>query len=196
MISAAFVIQRFGYKIWAKLDFGTDDWLTLLTIVSGVPNTVINAVGVGEHGMGRDAWTLSYDDITSFGKYFFILEIIYFFEVACLKTTLLFFYMRIFPAAPVRRLLWGTVVFTVLFGLTFILVSVFQCKPIDFYWKKWDGEHEGSCLNINILAWSNAAISIALDGWMLAIPLWQLNNLNLNWRRKVGVGMMFCVGTL
>jgi hypothetical protein len=195
-VSAIFVIQRFAYKIWARLDLGTDDWLTLVTLLSGVPSTIITARAVVPNGMGRDIWTLTADQITNFGKFFFIMEINYFFQVASLKLALLFFYVRIFPSALVRRLLWGTIVFTVIFGLTFIFMATFQCTPVEYYWQKWDREHTGSCLNINILAWSNAAISIALDGWMLAIPLWQLNNLNLNWKRKIGVGLMFCVGTL
>jgi hypothetical protein len=195
-VSAIFVIQRFAYKIWARLDLGTDDWFTLVTLLSGVPSTIITARAVVPNGMGRDIWTLTADQITNFGKFFFIMEINYFFQVASLKLALLFFYVRIFPSALVRRLLWGTIVFTVIFGLTFIFMATFQCTPVEYYWQKWDREHTGSCLNINILAWSNAAISIALDGWMLAIPLWQLNNLNLNWKRKIGVGLMFCVGTL
>ncbi|KND89041.1 hypothetical protein TOPH_06339 [Tolypocladium ophioglossoides CBS 100239] len=195
IISALFIVQRFGYKIWAKLDFGPDDWFTLITVISGVPNTVFNAHGVAPNGMGRDAWTLTYDQITNFGRYFYIMEIVYFAEVALLKLTLLFFYVRIFPSPRVRRLLWGTIVFVCLFGVTFVFAATFQCTPIAYYWVRWDREHEGKCLDINAIGWSNAAISIAVDSWMLAIPLWQLTSLRLDWRKKVGVAVMFCTGT-
>lgn len=195
IITGVFIIQRFGYKLWAKLDFGCDDWFTLATALSGVPSTVINAHGVSKHGLGKDIWTLPFSDITKFTKYFYILEIIYFGEVAMVKLALLFFYMRIFPSGTIRKLLWGTVATVVLFGVTYVVVAIFQCKPVSYYWKMWDKEHEGTCVNINAVAWSNAAISIALDAWMLALPLWQLRTLNLDWRKKIGVGMMFCVGT-
>jgi hypothetical protein len=49
---------------------------------------------------------------------------------------------------------------------------------------------------VNGLAWSNAAISIVLDGWMLALPISQLFGLQLHWKKKIGVAMMFVVGTL
>lgn len=39
-------------------------------------------------------------------------------------------------------------------------------------------------------------MSIALDVWMLAIPLWQLRGLKLHWKKKIGVAAMFIVGTL
>ena len=42
---------------------------------------------------------------------------------------------------------------------------------------------------------ARAAVSIALDVWMLAIPLAQLPGLKLHWKKKVSVGLMFFVGT-
>ena len=196
IISGVFVIQRVGYKLWAKLDFGFDDWFCLATIISGVPSTVLDTYGIGSNGIGRDVWTLRYDQITEFGRSFFIVEVLYFFQITTLKLSLLFFYIRIFPAKRSQWLLWATVVFASLFGVSFVIASIFQCTPVSYFWTKWDNEHKGTCVDLNALAWSNAAISIALDAWMLAIPLWELRSLQLNWKRKVGVALMFCVGTL
>lgn len=196
VLSWLFVAQRFAYKLWTKLDLGADDWFTLAATASSTPSILFNALVVAPNGMGRDTWTLSYDNITTFCRYFFIMEIIYFADVALVKLALLYFYVRIFPSASVRRLLLGTVLFVALFGVAFVVVAIFQCTPIDYYWWKWDGEHQGHCMDINAIAWSNAAISIALDVWMLAIPLWQLRSLRLDWTKKLGVVMMFSVGTL
>ncbi|KAG6000092.1 hypothetical protein E4U21_005856 [Claviceps maximensis] len=195
VVTSLFVVQRFSYKVWADLGLGLDDWFTLVTLVSGLPSTVLNAEALTPNGIGRDVWTLKPTQITNFYKSFFVMEILYFFQVASLKLALLFFYIRIFPAVTVQRLLWGTIAFTALYGLVFIFVASLQCRPVQYFWHKWDGEHAGSCLNVNGLAWSNAVISIALDCWMLAIPLWQLASLHLSLKRKIGVGMMFCVGT-
>ena len=129
--------------------------------------------------------------------FFYIQEIIYFVEVSLAKLTLLCFYIRIFPSTRVRHLLLGTVVFNCLFGVAFGLVAVFQCTPISYFWVMWDKEHTGGkCIDINAMSWANAAISILLDVWMLAIPLSQLRNLQLGWKKKVGVALMFSVGLL
>ena len=196
IISGVFVVQRFGFKIWANLELGLDDWFTLITIIAGIPSSILTVHGTIANGLGRDIWTLTATKITNFGMYFYVMAILYFAQVTLLKLALLFFYLRIFPATPIRRLLWGTVIFNCLFGAVFCVVTIFQCKPISYFWTKWDGEHEGHCVNVNAIGWSNAAISIVLDIWMLAIPMSQLRDLNLDWRKKVGVGMMFCVGTL
>ncbi|KAH8884971.1 putative PTH11-type G-protein coupled receptor protein [Thozetella sp. PMI_491] len=193
--SGFFVVLRFGFKLWARLAISSDDWWILITLLAGIPSTVVVVHGTTVNGLGKDIWTVPFDSITKFGFFFYILELLYFIQITVLKMSLMFFFLRIFPSPPVRRLLWGTVAFNVVYCLSFVLIGIFQCRPIDFYWTKWDGEHEGTCLNINALVWSNAAVSIALDVWMLAIPLWQLHGLNLQWKKKVGVGLMFCVGT-
>ncbi|KAK2044521.1 CFEM domain-containing protein [Colletotrichum somersetense] len=196
-LSALFVIIRLTHKAVATIgDLGMDDWFILITLGSGLPSTVINTVGLAAHGLGRDLWTLSFDTITSFGYWFYIMEVLYFAQVTLLKMSLLFFYMRIFSHnAPMRKLIWGTIAFNAVFGTTFIFLAVFQCAPVSFYWTKWDQEHLGTCLDINGIAWANAGLSIILDFWMLGLPLSQIKTLNLHWKKKISVALMFFVGT-
>ncbi|PNY27452.1 Uncharacterized protein TCAP_02621 [Tolypocladium capitatum] len=193
--SVLLVAQRLGYKMWAKLGFGPDDWFTLIATLSAVPITIFSAQVLSANGMGRDTWTLPFDQITTFGRYYYVIEVVYFVDVALLKLALLFFYLRIFPTLHVRRLLWGTIAFVSLFGVAFVFAVAFQCTPIGYFWVSWDGEHEGKCLDENAMGLSNAILSIVLDFWMLAIPMWQLKNLGMDWRRKAGIAAMFCVGT-
>lgn len=197
VITGVFVIMRLSFKaVITRLGLATDDWLILATTLSGVPSTYIGIHGTTANGLGRDIWTLPYANITAFGLYFYVIEVLYFLQIALLKMSILFFYLRIFPSTGTRRVLWGTVVFNALLGTVFVFVAIFQCKPISYFWTKWNGEHQGSCININSMAWAHAGINIALDFWMLGIPLSQLPRLKLHWKKKVGVAIMFCVGTL
>ncbi|KAI8935068.1 hypothetical protein NX059_007664 [Plenodomus lindquistii] len=194
--AAVFVAIRFAYKIVvAQLDIGMDDWTVLACLVSAAPSAVITVFGTVKNGLGRDIWTLTSTEITEMLKYFYIMASLYFTQVALLKLTLIFFYIRVFPSKGVQRLLWGTVAFVCAWGVAYVAVAIFQCKPISYFWTKWDGLHEGTCLHINAITSSNAGLSIALDLWILGIPLWQLYGLKLHWKKKVGVALMFCVGT-
>ncbi|KAG8424065.1 hypothetical protein J3458_000899 [Metarhizium acridum] len=195
VMSGLFIIQRFAFKLWAKQNFWLDDWFALATIISGAPSTIINTYGVGVNGIGQDAWTLNFDQLYNFGKFFYIMEVLYFFQITLVKLSMLFFFLRIFPAPAVRRLLWGTVAFVVVYGIVFVFVGLFTCSPISYFWTKWDQEHSGKCMDINAIAWSNAGVGIAIDVWMLAIPLWQLKGLKMNWKKKIGVAAMFMLGT-
>jgi hypothetical protein len=195
-IAAVFVAIRFAYKILVtRADIGWDDWTVLATLLTAVVSAILTVFGMVKHGLGQDLWTLSPEEITKMLRYFYIMATLYFTQVTLLKLTLTFFYIRVFPSPGVQRLLWGTVIFITLWGFTFVMTAIFQCRPINYFWLKWDGLHEGHCLDINAIATSNAGLSIALDFWILGIPLFQLWGLKMNWKKKVGVGLMFCVGT-
>ncbi|KAH7000665.1 hypothetical protein EDB80DRAFT_780000 [Ilyonectria destructans] len=194
-VSFVLVAQRFAFKIYTKLDLGLDDWFTLGATTISIPQTVITLAGVSANGLGHDIWTLPFSKIYNFAKNVMIMEVLYFAQITLLKLAMLFFYLRIFPSSGVRRLLWGTIIANTIYGISFVIAGIFQCNPISYFWNMWDGEHQGRCLNQNAIGWSNAAISIALDFWMLAIPLHQIRHLNLNWKRKVAVGSMFLIGS-
>ncbi|KAK7728675.1 hypothetical protein SLS63_006536 [Diaporthe eres] len=118
---------------------GTDDWIILATFILGIPSTLLATLGAGGYGLGRDIWTLSFDDITLFAKYFYVLQILYVIGLPMVKLSLLFFYLRVFPARPVRRVLWGTIVLILMYTVTFLFISIFECTPISFFWESWDG---------------------------------------------------------
>lgn len=196
VISSLCAAQRLALKpIW-KIGFGFYDYCMLAAAICNILSLIIKIYGVSDNGLGRDIWTLEPASVSRFGLFFFTLIVLYFAQVALLKLAILFFYLSIFPTPIIRELLWGTVIFNSLYGATFVLVAIFQCQPVHYFWTRWSGTYTGRCLDTNAITWSNAAISILLDIWMLAIPLSRLGALQMNWKKKVGVGMMFCVGAL
>ena len=195
-IAVGFVVMRFAYKLLvARMEIGADDWAILATTIAGTASAIITIFGTVKHGLGQHIWTLRPEEITMMLKSFYVMAILYFTQVALLKLCLVFFYIRVFPSKNVQHLLWGTVAFVVAWGFTFIIAGLFQCRPVHFFWEHWDGLHEGYCVDINAITNTHAAISIILDFWILGIPLWQLWGLKMHWKKKIGVGLMFCVGT-
>lgn len=184
-------------RINLNYGFGADDVCLLVATYVGLSNAVVIDRGNIPSGLGRDIWTLEFQTVTNFVRWFYVMEVLYFVELTFLKLSILFFYRRIFPGEQVQRLIWSTIAFNVAFGIAFTFAGIFQCQPISHYWTYWDGvDTGGKCFNINALAWANAAISIAVDLWMLGIPLFQVAKLNMSRKRKVAVSLMFMVGTL
>lgn len=161
-----------------------------------MPDSILVPHGLTSNGLGKDIWTATPKQITDCLVRFYVIMVLYFAQVALLKLSMLFFYLRIFQAPRMKKLIIGTIVFDTCYGIAFVLAAIFTCTPIRHFWENWDGEHQGSCVNINILGWSNAGISIALDVWMFALPVSQLVGLQMYWKKKVGVLIMFAVGTL
>lgn len=148
------------------------------------------------NGLGRDLWTLTPEQISSFLKIFWICSVLYTIALTLTKVSICFLYLRLFLDEKFRRIVWATQVFNFALLVSFIIVSTLQCRPISFYWTGWDGEHHGSCTNLNAAAWAHAAIHIALDIWMLSLPVPQIWRLNMSLERKAAILAMFGLGIL
>ncbi|XWW98940.1 hypothetical protein V2A60_006944 [Cordyceps javanica] len=196
-ITGSMVIARLIFKgcysYAAKL--GRDDCFIIISIAVGLPCTIINSMGFTHNGLGKDVWTLTPETIERFGRFFYAQQLMYLFLVMTIKLSLLFFYLSIFPGRGVRTVLWLTMIVTAVFGLTFMLLSVFQCTPIDFYWLRYIQPINGHCQRINLLGWIHGGVSVAIDVWMIGIPLHQIRKLELHWKKKVGAAIMFLTGT-
>ncbi len=202
-IASLMVILRIGYKLVSAAGFdklkslSADDWLMCIVVIVGIATNVFQIEGTIANGMGKDIWTLTPRMITQFSRFFFFAEISYFFELTMIKMSITIFYLRLFTAPIVRRLLWATLVFTGLVGAASIALGIVQCNPLASLDSKWNRtQHHESCIDNNTLAWANAGVTIGLDLWLIAVPLSQIRKLQLDWKRKVGAAMMFSVGIL
>lgn len=191
------VVRLIFKKFFTHLKaLGIDDWLIFASLAVCLCGLVISLEGLTPSGLGKDIWTLRTSRVTSFAIYFYIMEVLYIIGVSLVKLSLAFFYLSIFPGTKMRRLLWGTILFNILYGVVFVLIAIFQCTPVNHFWKQYADESRGHCININLFGWLHAALGVALDLWMIALPLSQVLRLRLHWKKKVGVCVMFCLGTL
>ncbi|KAJ3541364.1 hypothetical protein NM208_g4646 [Fusarium decemcellulare] len=188
-----------GLRFFERLRSGSslyhDDYIIVFCLLIDIANSVVCTRGLSPNGLGKDAWTLRPEKITGFLRSLYIGQTLYAAEVFAVKPCVLLFYLRIFPGVLIRRLIWGTLVFTLVGLVVFVVLALSQCQPISYFWQGWDAMHEGHCLGINPLAWAIAAVSIVLDFWMLGLPLSQLIHLQMHWKRKLAVACMFGVGT-
>ncbi|EMD68453.1 hypothetical protein COCSADRAFT_80286 [Bipolaris sorokiniana ND90Pr] len=194
-ITAAIALIRLLFKSFSDTNAGWDDYAIIAALLTGIPSVVLVDILLIPNGLDRDIWTLPFDSIATFRRSAYILPILYFLQIGLVKISIIFFLLRIFPRSTTRKLLYGTLIFTALWTVAFILGGALQCQLPSFYWTSWDMKDQKSCLNFSALNWANSLLSIALDAWMLAIPLYEVIHLQLSWRRKLSVSLMFFVGT-
>lgn len=76
IITAVVILMRVGFRYFVTGGgLGADDWAILVTLVVGIPGTVIIFLGTIPNGVGRDIWSLSFDQITRFLMFFYISEL-------------------------------------------------------------------------------------------------------------------------
>ncbi|TQN66016.1 Satratoxin biosynthesis SC1 cluster protein 4 [Colletotrichum shisoi] len=147
-------------------------------------------------GLGRDVWSLSHYKVDLFMQFFYAFEILYNLSIATLKASILFFYLGVFNlvSPTFTRVLWCTQVLNIVNCVVFTTVKLNQCKPFSYSWEGWDGRHMGRCVNLNAILISHAAINVAMNFWLLVLPVTQTLWLNWRARQKIEVLSMFGLG--
>lgn len=95
-----------------------------------------------------------------------------------------------------RRLIRWTFSVIVACCIAFDLAIMFGCTPISYFWTSWDGEHEGHCISTSGILWGGAFVAIAIDIWVMLMPLPFMIKLKFSPRQKMLAGVMFAFGVL
>ncbi|CAK4032225.1 cfem domain-containing [Lecanosticta acicola] len=174
-------------------DLWWDDVTISIAFLLLIPITVLSNVLTGL-GIGSDVWTIPFDNITAALKLYYVDEILYLIALPTIKIAICCTYLRIFQTKGFRQLVFIAIGLNLAYTFVFLLITVFQCTPVNMAWLHWDKEHAGRCNNINAQSWASAALNIALDVFVVVLPMPMLWRMNLNLRKKLLVMMMFGVG--
>ncbi|KAK9412993.1 hypothetical protein SUNI508_12188 [Seiridium unicorne] len=206
----------FGLRVASRvlvggLTWGPDDWAMTLAVACMIPLTVLslprrfiapkiacrspvdNAL-VSQAGLGRDIWNVDPDDITRVLYLYFYDELVYLAALPLTKISILLCYLKIFPKREMKIAIWIFIALNIGYLISFEVVSIFQCTPIQGAWRGWDGEFPTTCRNINVQGWMSAFINVILDFGTIILPLPELYNLSMSRKKKVQIMLMFSVG--
>ncbi|KAF7179935.1 hypothetical protein CNMCM7691_008987 [Aspergillus felis] len=189
----AFALRMIARLPYCGGQFGKDDLAMIVTMSLVIPLSALSVV-LADLGLGKDMWTVPPDNITHILYIYFYDELVYLSIIPLTKISICLFYLRVFPARHFRIMTYVVIGLNAGYLIVFILISVFQCRPIKGAWLRWDGEGHYSCNNINAQGWSAAAINMILDLTVMALPLRELYRLNLSLRKKLFVMSMFSLG--
>ncbi|KAL2162551.1 hypothetical protein VTH06DRAFT_7465 [Thermothelomyces fergusii] len=171
-------------------------WADLWAVISMICSIPMDACEwfMRAHGMGRDIWTLTPDEITEVVKYTWLSQIFYIPAIILTKVTVLCFFIHVFPSKKFHMFCWITIVHCVLFMVSTVIATILACIPAEYIWSVWTGSGEGVCFDNNAFWWAHSAINIATDLWVLALPIPQLLRLQMSTKKKIYLLMMFSVG--
>ncbi|KAH7037026.1 uncharacterized protein B0I36DRAFT_282683 [Microdochium trichocladiopsis] len=147
------------------------------------------------YGLGRDIWTVPFEDITKMLIGYYHGEWVYAVAIFFTKMSLLLFYLRVFPVRNIRIQVYVLMGCLVTYSILAVAVSCNQCRPVWGAWEYWHGEADISCLDRNALGWASAVVNMSLDIAIIVLPLRPLSKLAMSKRKKAQVIIMFMVGT-
>ncbi|PWY89158.1 hypothetical protein BO70DRAFT_350390 [Aspergillus heteromorphus CBS 117.55] len=192
MLAVLMVALRMGQRIFMKKSFGWDDGLILMALACALPLNIM-AFPMQKYGLGTNIWTIPFPHITKQLKLLLIAEVCYMPAEALTQLSFLAFYLRIFPLTNFRYVVYTMAAISICFGVSNTLVMIFQCTPVSYFWTSWTGETSGTCIKISDFSWYRAAMQIAMDLSIIALPIWPLSKLCLSLRKKSFVLLIITV---
>jgi len=84
------------------------------------------------------------------------------------------FYLRLMPGRTNRLINYAGIAFVIAIGITYTMLSVFNCTPIE---RGWDKSIPGTCIDAATFLFSNTAFNMLADIIVFVMPipvLWSL----------------------
>lgn len=159
-----------------------------------------NNRGVAGKNYSLSKWLHPYGFITDWSnvQYLFALGIIYSLAAMTIKLSIILLYTRVFSTANTtfRRCIYAAFFFTVALSVTFIVVILASCQPMQFFWTQYDGVSEGTCINISAFFVAFSIFNVSLDVYLLVLPIPMVLKLHMSVRKKLIVCALMMLGIL
>ncbi|KAI1157576.1 hypothetical protein F5B18DRAFT_644605 [Nemania serpens] len=203
------VALRFLTRMITDQGLKTDDWLILPPTIATVGIGASMVYGAAQQALGYrtkvpsafagDPFDVTTDQLTTTSKIEFAYSTLLPLTLGFVKSSFLFFYMRIFSVDKKSRtniLLVGLIVFVALWAVAFSLTTVFGCG-IDVE-AHWGSTHElethckGSMTVVLVLCITDFLADVAI----ISIPIPLVWVLNLSTRNKIAISGVFLLGSV
>lgn len=102
-------------------------------------------------------------------------------------------YLRIFPVRSIKIGAYVLAALSISWCISIIMVSIFQCTPIE---RTWNPAIPGHCINLKASFIGNAIPNILTDVAILALPMQQVWGLHTSTMQKTQISFVFLLGSL
>ena len=192
-LATIFVALRIYTRLRINRSIGWDDYAALFalpfSIVYGILQIISTRYGAGLHT--RDLPKSLVEPLT---RTTFIGASVYLPSLLGYKMSILFLYLRIFSVSKVYRCCIWLVMF-ITFGYIFgnFWTQIFICQPIAKYWRP---ETPGYCRSLTAIIYAYTSLNFITDLLIFVLPLPMVWRMKLSLKEKLGVSMIFMLGSL
>ncbi|KAK0728827.1 hypothetical protein B0T26DRAFT_638721 [Lasiosphaeria miniovina] len=187
--SLAFVVVcfRLGTRVFVVKNVGADDLLIVLAILASIGFLVVFMLQV-KAGLGR---AITVPELPGFLQALWATIPIYNLALMLCKLSITVQCYRVLRTPRTARFLRVYMGVLAAYGAWSVLGNVFVCWPVGFYWLEPTGTLRGACMDKGAVTFSNAALNIASDLVLIAVPVSLLWRLQLPRRQKMVLVCLF-----
>ena len=189
----------FGLRTWTRIvikrSWALEDWMCASGWTTFVVFCAFVTTLMHNHG-GIHEWNLTADDVHQALFWSNAAMIAYAFCMLTVKLAILMLYQRVFVTRLWTSLDWVikfTLVAIILFYTSTTFIKIFSCTPRA---KILDSTVPGTCINIARVLVANGIFNVVTDSLILLIPMKSVWNLQMSYKKKIGVIAIFSVGSM
>lgn len=119
------------------------------------------------------------------------MQVLYCLVLAFAKLSIVLLYFQLFPRQKFRLALYVTIGLIAAKALVFVPLVLFQCNPVRSIWT----QEPSKCINEQMLVYWGAGISIFEDLVIMSLPISELRHLKVSIQTKIGLGLVFALGS-
>ncbi|CAG8414264.1 unnamed protein product [Penicillium salamii] len=208
-VSLVTVSLRCFTRLKIAKSFGSDDALMVTAAVSNSEKVPLNysitklkyaqvfniafaicGIVGAVYGMGKVPAFLSHrpDDVRRGLLCWWLGQILYVFTCTIARLSIATTFLRLTVERIHSWILYGVMMISTAVGTVFLFFTIFQCRPVAYYWKQ--SSTEGRCLDINILlgiVYMYSGVAAACDFTLGSLPIFMF------WRLQMNRGTKFVV---
>ncbi|KAL2128520.1 hypothetical protein VTI74DRAFT_9080 [Chaetomium olivicolor] len=190
-LAAVFVTLRLISRGRILHILGPTDWFIIVTLIVSVLNTVALGIHV-TLGLGQPKQNLSLQDIETFFKVMYGAIIINNLGLVITKISVVLLFLDVFVVTWLRKATYCVLVLAIVGGMWTLLTKVFSCVPISGFWHVADPGRK--CILVPMKYYVDSACNLALDFFLLFLPLPAILRMTLPWRQKLWIYSVAALG--
>ncbi|KAF2742408.1 hypothetical protein M011DRAFT_269333 [Sporormia fimetaria CBS 119925] len=181
---------RVGRRAFLVRKFNWNDALITLAAVSACVFSIFQ-IAATVLGLGLHQLDIPSANLPKLRKLFIASNTFYFLCNWAVKHALLLFYSEIVREKKYQGTIWFMHFVAFGFGLSSIVVNIFQCRP---FHKAWNPSVPGYCVNVNTFLYFNCAIMLATDLVLYIMPVVFTWHIQIRRTQRIGINCLFGLG--
>lgn len=103
-------------------------------------------------------------------------------------------YLRIFGVNPgYRHIIYGLVVLQTMWIIVPSFVQIFSCRPVEKFWYPLE---EGTCMQEGLVIAVTESVNSFTDFAFVGLAMYMVKELNMSWKTKCRLYVLFGLGAL
>ncbi|KAH7033727.1 uncharacterized protein B0I36DRAFT_362363 [Microdochium trichocladiopsis] len=196
--SLAFVASalRVYVRTFILKRFAVDDWLMMVAMFAFTINTV-TCVMATIYGLGGHMADVSPENIETARMWWFACYPSITVALAFSKISVAYYLLRITTQHIHRWIIHVALAATTLSSLVFFIITLGQCNPISFTWRKFTGT--GTCVDIERVVeimYAYSSLTLFTDLAFTLLPAWLVFHLQMNMKTKIALTLILGMASI